>query len=175
MKKKVSIFYFFGSVQPYNKDFEFDTSSPENFNFPVKGYTFVGFVSLMDPPRPSVLDAVHTCRSAGIKVIMVTGDHPVTAIAIAKKVGIIGENVETKFERSLNPEAPFSVKSGVEEEAIVITGGELRNMNEEELDFVIRSYEEIVFARTSPQQKLLIVESCQRLGEIVAVTGDSPV
>ncbi len=106
---------------------------------------------------------------------MVTGDHPVTAIAIAKQVGIISENVETKYERSYILDTPFSVKSGIEEEAIVVTGPELRNMDEEELDFIIRSYEEIVFARTSPQQKLLIVESCQRLGEVVAVTGDSPV
>lgn len=109
---------------------------------------------------------------------MVTGDHPVTAIAIAKKVGIIGEGHETHYEKSLtpmlNPEAKnFSQKSGsAEEEAVVVTGNELRNMNDEELDQLIRSYEEIVFARTSPQQKLLIVESCQRLGEIVAVTGD---
>lgn len=102
---------------------------------------------------------------------MVTGDHPVTAIAIAKKVGIIGEGHETRYEQNLLLDKTFSQKSGSEEEAIVVTGSELRNMDEEELDYIIRSYEEIVFARTSPQQKLLIVESCQRLGEIVAVTG----
>lgn len=129
----------------------------------------------MDPPKPSVLEAVHTCRTAGIKVIMVTGDHPVTAVAIAKQVGIVSEIVETKYERSFVSDMPISVNLVAEDEAIVLTGSELRNMNEEELDLVIRSYQEIVFARTSPQQKLLIVESCQRLGEIVAVTGDSTV
>ena len=115
-------------------------------------------------------EAVHTCRRAGIKVIMVTGDHPVTAIAIAKKVGIIGEGHETKYERTMLLDKT-SIASGNEEEAVCVTGSELRNMDADELDLLIMSYEEIVFARTSPQQKLQIVESCQRLGEIVAVTG----
>ena len=104
---------------------------------------------------------------------MVTGDHPVTAIAIAKKVGIIGEGHETHYERTMMLNAGTrSHHSGPEEEpAIVVTGIELRNMTDDELDELIRNYEEIVFARTSPQQKLHIVESCQRLGEVVAVTG----
>ncbi|XP_014209852.1 sodium/potassium-transporting ATPase subunit alpha-like [Copidosoma floridanum] len=159
-------------VDPYNSDYEFNTSSPENYNFPMQDYRFVGLVSLVDPPRPFVYEAVHKCRSAGIKVIMVTGDHPVTAIAIAKLVGIISEGHETHYEKSLPHARAHSIKSGLEDEAVVITGNELRNMNEFELDYTIRHYEEIVFARTSPQQKLFIVESLQRLGEIVAVTGD---
>lgn len=126
----------------------------------------------MDPPRPMVYDAVHKCRTAGIKVIMVTGDHPVTAMAIAKKVGIISEGHETKYDRAILHEKTLSQITTEPAQAIVVTGSELRNMDSNELDELIRDYEEIVFARTSPQQKLLIVESCQRLGEIVAVTGD---
>ncbi|KYN03549.1 Sodium/potassium-transporting ATPase subunit alpha [Cyphomyrmex costatus] len=158
----------------YGPDYKFDTDSPTSYNFPVKGYRFVGLISLQDPPRPGVPEAVHKCRTAGIKVIMVTGDHPVTAMAIAKKVGIISEGHETRYERAILQDKSYTqvTDSMVDVGAIVITGAELRNMDTSELDNVIRRYEEIVFARTSPQQKLLIVESCQRLGEIVAVTGD---
>ena len=129
-------------------------------------------VSLLDPPRATVPEAVHKCRTAGIKIIMVTGDHPVTAMAVAKKVGIISEDNETEYDKAILHNKSISQIAGIGVEAIVITGSELRNMNSFELDNIIKSYEEIVFARTSPQQKLLIVESCQRLGEIVAVTGD---
>uniref|UniRef100_A0A914SIL9 P-type Cu(+) transporter n=1 Tax=Parascaris equorum TaxID=6256 RepID=A0A914SIL9_PAREQ len=72
--------------------FAFDT---EDVNFPVEGLRFVGLVSMIDPPRAAVPDAVSKCRSAGIKVVMVTGDHPITAKAIAKSVGIISEGTET--------------------------------------------------------------------------------
>ena len=64
-------------------------------NFPLTGLRFVGLMSMIDPPRAAVPDAVGKCRSAGIKVIMVTGDHPITAKAIAKGVGIISEGNET--------------------------------------------------------------------------------
>lgn len=112
---------------------------------------------MMDPPRPSVPDAVYKCRCAGIKVIMVTGDHPDTARAIAKYVGIITEDLG----------------SDNDSRSIVVTGDELRGFIDElKLDELIRRYPEIVFARTSPVQKLQIVESCQRLHMITAVTGD---
>lgn len=68
--------------------FKFDCDDP---NFPLSGMRFVGLMSMIDPPRAAVPDAVAKCRSAGIKVIMVTGDHPITAKAIAKSVGIISE------------------------------------------------------------------------------------
>src|SRR6218665_423283 len=68
---------------------------PEEENFPLTGLRFVGLMSMIDPPRAAVPDAVGKCRSAGIKVIMVTGDHPITAKAIAKGVGIISEGNET--------------------------------------------------------------------------------
>lgn len=70
----------------YPKGYKFDTDS---MNFPSDGLCFVGMMSLIDPPRLNVPDAVAKCRTAGIKVIMVTGDHPITAKAIAKMVGII--------------------------------------------------------------------------------------
>jgi len=69
--------------------FYFNTSTPDNFNFPMENYIFVGLVSLMDPPKESVPFAIKKCQSAGIKVIMVTGDQPPTAAAIAKQIGII--------------------------------------------------------------------------------------
>lgn len=72
--------------------FEFDN---ENINFPIEGLRFVGLISMIDPPRAAVPDAVAKCRSAGIKVVMVTGDHPITAKAIAKSVGIISSDMET--------------------------------------------------------------------------------
>lgn len=71
--------------------FKFDSDDP---NFPLTGLRFVGLMSMIDPPRAAVPDAVAKCRSAGIKVIMVTGDHPITAKAIAKSVGIISEGEE---------------------------------------------------------------------------------
>lgn len=156
----------------YGPEYDFDT---EAYNFPTTKYRFVGMVSLQDPPRPAVPEAVQKCRNAGIKVIMVTGDHPVTAMAIARKVGIISESQETRLERAILQDKSYAqLLTDIAENgaAIILTGAELRNLSANELDLLIRQYEEIVFARTSPQQKLLIVESCQRLGEIVAVTGD---
>ncbi len=72
--------------------FSFDT---ENVNFPLKGLRFLGLISMVDPPRTAVPDAVAKCRSAGVKVVMVTGDHPITAEAIAKAVGIISPGNKT--------------------------------------------------------------------------------
>lgn len=72
--------------------YEFDA---DEVNFPLTGLRFVGLISMIDPPRAAVPDAVAKCRSAGIKVIMITGDHPITAKAIAKGVGIVSEGNET--------------------------------------------------------------------------------
>uniref|UniRef100_A0A8C9E0H5 Cation-transporting P-type ATPase C-terminal domain-containing protein n=1 Tax=Phocoena sinus TaxID=42100 RepID=A0A8C9E0H5_PHOSS len=124
---------------------------------------------MIDPPRAAVPDAVGKCRSAGIKVIMVTGDHPITAKAIAKGVGIISEGTETAEDIAVRLLKFLSLG---DVKAIVVHGSELKNMNSEQLDEILQNHTEIVFARTSPQQKLIIVEGCQRLGAIVAVTGD---
>merc|ERR1712235_99886 len=153
----------------FPEGFAFDT---DDVNFPTDNLTFVGLMSMIDPPRAAVPDAVGKCRSAGIKVIMVTGDHPITAKAIAKSVGIISEGTDTVEDiaerrgchvRDVNPR---------EAKAAVIHGGEIKDMSEKQIDEILMYHSEIVFARTSPQQKLIIVEGCQRMGAIVAVTGD---
>ncbi|XP_076050682.1 sodium/potassium-transporting ATPase subunit alpha isoform X3 [Oratosquilla oratoria] len=153
----------------YPLGYPFDSDSA---NFPVHGLRFVGLMSMIDPPRAAVPDAVAKCRSAGIKVIMVTGDHPITAKAIAKSVGIISEGNETVEDIAQRLNIPIKEVDPREAKAAVVHGVELRDMSSEQLDDVLRHHTEIVFARTSPQQKLIIVEGCQRLGAIVAVTGD---
>ncbi|KAI5747020.1 hypothetical protein M8J77_010290 [Diaphorina citri] len=149
--------------------FKFDCDEP---NFPLTGMRFVGLMSMIDPPRAAVPDAVAKCRSAGIKVIMVTGDHPITAKAIAKSVGIISEGNETVEDIALRLNIPVSEVNPREAKAAVVHGSELRELSSDLLDEILRYHTEIVFARTSPQQKLIIVEGCQRMGAIVAVTGD---
>lgn len=110
------------------------------------GLTFMGLVGMIDPPRPEAKEAVRICREAGIKPIMITGDHVITASAIAKELGILLDG-----DRS-------------------ITGAELDKMSEEELD---SSVEEIsVYARVSPENKIRIVKAWQKKGQVVSMTGD---
>uniref|UniRef100_A0A9J8AKE7 Sodium/potassium-transporting ATPase subunit alpha n=1 Tax=Cyprinus carpio carpio TaxID=630221 RepID=A0A9J8AKE7_CYPCA len=153
----------------FPEDFQFDS---EEVNFPTENLCFIGLMSMIDPPRAAVPDAVGKCRSAGIKVIMVTGDHPITAKAIAKGVGIISEGNETVEDIAARLNIPVGEVNPRDAKACVVHGGELKNMNESDLDEILKHHTEIVFARTSPQQKLIIVEGCQRQGAIVAVTGD---
>lgn len=110
--------------------------------------TFLGLAALLDPPRPRVEAAVQEARSAGIKVIMLTGDHELTAYSIAKKVGIINSRDQT-----------------------VVTGQELDQITDSDLTTIFAKGE-CVFARISPEQKLRIVHILKSMGEIVAVTGD---
>ncbi|KAM4794942.1 sodium/potassium-transporting ATPase subunit alpha-1-like [Rhinophrynus dorsalis] len=149
--------------------FQFDT---EDENFPTENLCFVGLISMIDPPRAAVPDAVAKCRSAGIKVIMVTGDHPITAKAIAKGVGIISEGNDTVEDIAARLNIAVNQVDPREAKACVIHGSDLKDMSPEQIDDILRHHTEIVFARTSPQQKLIIVEGCQRQGAIVAVTGD---
>ena len=107
---------------------------------------YVGMVGMIDPPRLEVKDAVDKCKKAGIKTVMITGDHKITAIAIAKSLGILQS----------------------EEEAL--TGAELEKMSDEDLTKNIRKYS--VYARVSPEHKVRIVKAWQANGEIVAMTGD---
>uniref|UniRef100_A0A4W5RD62 Sodium/potassium-transporting ATPase subunit alpha n=1 Tax=Hucho hucho TaxID=62062 RepID=A0A4W5RD62_9TELE len=153
----------------FPEGYDFDC---EDVNFPTENLCFVGLMSMIDPPRAAVPDAVSKCRCAGIKVIMVTGDHPITAKAIAKGVGIISEGNETVEEIAARLKIPVSEVNPRDAKACVVHGGELKDMTAEELDDILKHHTEIVFARTSPQQKLIIVEGCQRQGAIVAVTGD---
>ena len=108
--------------------------------------TFIGLLGMIDPPRPKAKAAVATCREAGIKPIMITGDHVTTASAIAKKLGI------------LLPEDK------------AITGTELDAMSDEELDSVLETIS--VYARVSPENKIRIVKAWQRKGQVVSMTGD---
>ena len=110
------------------------------------GLTYIGMVGMIDPPRLEAKDAVAKCKSAGIKTVMITGDHKITATAIAKTLGIL-EN---------------------EDEAI--TGTELEEMSDEDLIKNVRKYS--VYARVSPEHKVRIVKAWQANGEIVAMTGD---
>jgi P-type Ca2+ transporter type 2C len=109
---------------------------------------FLGLAALFDPPRPMIEKAVSEARNAGIRVIMVTGDHELTAEAIAKRIGIV---------TSPNP--------------IVVSGYELGKSSDNDLSRMLDN-EEIVFARTTPEQKLRIVRALKSKGETVAVTGD---
>ncbi|KAM8927797.1 sodium/potassium-transporting ATPase subunit alpha-3 [Pelodytes ibericus] len=160
-------YYFPEELHP--KGFAFDT---EDLNFSTENLCFVGLMSMIDPPRAAVPDAVGKCRSAGIKVIMVTGDHPITAKAIAKGVGIISEGNETVEDIAARLNIPVSQVNPRDAKACVIHGTDLKDYSAEQIDEILQNHTEIVFARTSPQQKLIIVEGCQRTGAIVAVTGD---
>ena len=155
--------------EKYPQGYPFDA---DEANFPLEGLRFTGLMSMIDPPRAAVPDAVAKCRSAGIKVIMVTGDHPITAKAIAKSVGIISEGNETVEDIANRLNISVNDVNPREAHAAVVHGGELKDLGDEALDDILMYHNEIVFARTSPQQKLIIVEGCQRMGAIVAVTGD---
>jgi len=161
--------HFYLDETSFPKGFKFDT---DELNFPTENLTFVGLMSMIDPPRAAVPDAVAKCRSAGIKVIMVTGDHPITAKAIARSVGIISEGNKTVEDIAAERKCDVADVDKREAKAAVVNGAMLRDMTDDDIDDVLRHHSEIVFARTSPQQKLIIVDGCQRAGQIVAVTGD---
>ena len=110
--------------------------------------TFIGVTAMYDPPRPEVKDAVSVCRKAGIRVVMITGDYQITALSIAKQVGIVS---------SSDPE--------------VITGTELADLTDEQLKDKLTA-KEVIFARVNPEHKLRVVNAFKELGNIVAVTGD---
>ncbi|WP_078499990.1 cation-translocating P-type ATPase [Wenjunlia vitaminophila] len=111
--------------------------------------TFLGLVGMQDPPRPDVRDAVDACRRAGIRIVMVTGDHPLTAEAIARRVGIV---------RRTDP--------------VVVTGAELDELDDRGLDALLDKPAELLLCRVSPEHKMRIVTAVQRRGDVVAVTGD---
>lgn len=117
--------------------------TPENLE---NGLTFMGLVGMIDPPRPEAKDAVAVCRRAGIKPVMITGDHVVTASAIAKELGILVDGDKA------------------------ITGPQLDAMTDTELDASVENIS--VYARVSPENKIRIVKSWQRKGQVVAMTGD---
>ncbi len=111
-----------------------------------KDLTFMGLVGMIDPPRPEAKQAVAVCRKAGIKPVMITGDHVVTASAIAREIGILQPGDEA------------------------VTGTQLDKMSDAELDQRVRNIS--VYARVSPENKIRIVKAWQRQGEVVSMTGD---
>ncbi|KAI0824955.1 calcium ATPase transmembrane domain M-containing protein [Trametes gibbosa] len=149
----------------------------------MRGLTLVGLVGIRDPPRPDVPDAVSTIRRAGVRVFMVTGDFKLTAVAIARQVGIITqEKVDTLEDmrasgvskRYLTVKASLMKPSEDDgDRALVLTGDDIETLEEADWNAVVGNYTEIVFARTTPEQKLKIVESTKARGDnTVAVTGD---
>ena len=108
----------------------------------------LGLLGLEDPPRPEVPNAIAQCRLAGIRVIMATGDHPSTALAIGREIGLYTSN-----------------------QPLVVRGEDLRKMSDTQLQIAL-DHQEIVFARTGADQKLRIVQALQNKGQVVAVTGD---
>ena len=117
-----------------------DTGAIEN------DLTFVGLIGMIDPPRQGVKEAVKTCKRAGIKTVMITGDHIATATAIAKELNILGKNDKA------------------------MTGQELEKMSQKQLEENIKEYS--VFARVTPEHKVRIVKAWQKRGAVVAMTGD---
>ena len=106
---------------------------------------FLGLVGIIDPPRPEAIEAIRSCRQAGIRVVMITGDHAGTASAIAREMGI-------------------------SDDGRAVTGAELEAATDEQLQELVK--ETVVFARTSPEHKLRLVQALQANGEVVAMTGD---
>ena len=106
---------------------------------------FVGLAGMIDPPREEVKEAVKLCDQAGIKSVMITGDHKLTAVAIAKELGILKEGV-------------------------ALTGADIDNLSDEEFEALVEKIE--VYARVSPAHKLRVVEALTKKGHVVAMTGD---
>jgi len=129
---------------------------------------YLGLMALIDPPRENVPDSVLLCRRAGVKVVMVTGDHPVTAAAIAKTVNIMPDTPAGEVAEDENIDL---YHAHAKSNSIVVPGWELKDMTSEDIKHVLL-YDQVVFARTSPAQKLIIVAAAQELGHVVAVTGD---
>lgn len=177
------------SEYDFPKDFKWQTEDP--YNFPVgatsgptvsqRKLCFLGCISMIDPPRPGVPAAISKCDSAGIQVIMVTGDQPATAKAIAQQIGIIQgltkEDLQKQRKCSVEEIDTFLKGQSHEEKmklvpAIVVHGDRLKDMSEEELGEILCDYKQIVFARTTPTQKLRIAERNKALNRICAMTGD---
>ena len=114
-----------------------------------EGFIFVGIMSMIDPPRQEVKDAINICGKAGIRVVMITGDHKLTATAVAKDLNLLSEKVE---------------------DCQVLTGEELEKMTDEQLESVVDQV--VIYARVAPEHKSRIVKAWKKKDEVVAMTGD---
>lgn len=168
----------------YPENFEF-TKDP--VNYPVKDLTLVGLISLEDPPKHGVREAIGQCRQAGIQVMMVTGDHPLTAEAIGRKINLM--LLDTKEMVAKKNGRPLDSIQDSEYGAVVVHGDKvlflcilthfrslirsykIDDLTEAQWETIL-SKEEIIFARTSPKHKLEIVKRAQARGHVVGVTGD---
>jgi Ca2+-transporting ATPase len=112
-------------------------------------FIFVGIVGMIDPPRPEVKDAIGICKTAGIRVVMITGDHKLTATAVAKELNLLGEK---------------------DQDGQVLTGQELEQMTDDQLAQVVEKV--VVYARVAPEHKTRIVKAWKKKDEVVAMTGD---
>ena len=178
---------------PPNYEFIIEKEDKENprkkgedprVNFPLTDLTFVGLIAMEDPPRDGVREAITKCHIAGIKVIMVTGDQSLTAASIAHQIGII-EDLDDAPELIQKRERLATLEEAeAKSNTIIIEGGRLQayldrdstmsddnpNKNSFLRNWLMKR--DVVFARTSPENKLCIVNACQSLSHIVAVTGD---
>ena len=153
-------------------------------NFPLTELTFCGLVAMEDPPRDGVREAVAKCHIAGIKVIMVTGDQSLTAASIAHQIGIISDLDDTPELIQRREKLATIEEAEAKSNTIIIEGGRLQayldrdstmsddnpNKNSFLRNWIMKR--DVVFARTSPENKLTIVNACQSLSHVVAVTGD---
>jgi Ca2+-transporting ATPase len=114
-----------------------------------KDFIFIGIMGMIDPPREEVKDAIYSCTRAGIKVVMITGDHKLTAMAVAKALNLVGED---------------------EQEEKVLTGEDLANLSDESLLEIVERI--VIYARVSPEHKMRIVRAWKTRGHVVAMTGD---
>ena len=153
-------------------------------NFPLTGLCFAGMVAMEDPPRDGVKEAIQLCHKAGIKVIMVTGDQSLTAASIAYQIGIISDIDDTPELIQRRENLPTLEDAEAKSNTIIIEGTRLQAMLDKDSlmsddnpnkNSFLRNWimkRDVVFARTSPENKLTIVNACQQLSHIVAVTGD---
>ncbi|PWN51634.1 K, P-type ATPase [Violaceomyces palustris] len=137
--------------------------------------TVVGLVGIVDPPRPEIPEVVKTCRGAGVRFFMVTGDFQLTAEAIARQCGIVTSEKVHHFDSLSTSELPpydfMADNESREQRALSLTGSDLMRMDEAAWEQACR-YDEIVFSRTTPEQKLRIVKEFQARGGCVGMTGD---
>ena len=152
------------------------STSLENYVNDSDDFCLLGMVGIIDPPREGIYDVIKTCRGAGIRVLMVTGDYLLTAAAIAKKIGIFSnlEMVDTlDCMREKNKLINLSLKTekNIQNYSLLLNGSDVDFLMDNDWRSITK-YKEIVFARTTPEQKLLIVNEFQKDGYIVGVTGD---